>query len=108
MPKAFRKVASSIFAPSKAEPIWILSEPVIKVFANCGGAAVPPTPPLLLYAMQAGFQKPRTRDKDACKWGGCTPPPNPPACFNTMQAGFEEHRTINKNCVKHVVVMAFF
>ena len=59
------------------------------------------------YAMQAGFQKPRTRDKDVCKWGGAAPP-HPPAFFCAMQAIFQENRTINKNCVKHVVVMAFF
>ena len=71
MPKALRKVASSIFAPAKTDPIWTLSEPVIKVFAN-GGAA---NPPLFVYAMQAGFQEPRTRDKSVCKWGGgCAPP----------------------------------
>ena len=105
MPKALRKVASSIFAPAKTEPIWTLSEPVIKVFANWGGCA-PPTPPLFFDAMHAGFQKPRTRDKGVCKWGGCAPPT--PRFFNTMQAGFSrKNRTINKNCVKHVVVMAF-
>ena len=41
MPKALRKVASSIFAPAKTEPIWTLSEPVIKVFANGGGCQPP-------------------------------------------------------------------
>ena len=46
MPKALRKVASSIFAPAKTEPIWTLSEPVIKVFAMGGGLRPPPTPPL--------------------------------------------------------------
>ena len=64
MPKALRKVASSIFAPAKTEPIWTLSEPVIKVFA----------PPPFFYAMQAGFRRPRTRVKDV--WGGL-PPPTP-------------------------------
>ena len=41
MPKALRKVASSIFAPAKTDPIWTLSEPVIKVFANGGGCQPP-------------------------------------------------------------------
>ena len=108
MPKALRKVASSIFAPAKTEPLWILSEPVMKVFAN-GGSCAPPNPPAFFFhVMQDGFQTPRTRDKDVCKWGGVCAPPNPPACFNTMQAGFQENRTINKKCVKHVVVLAFF
>ena len=40
--------------------------------------------------------------------GVAVPPPNHPLFFNSMQAGFQEKRTINKNCVKHVVVMAFF
>ena len=53
MPKTLRKVASSIFAPAKTEPIWTL---------------------------EAGFQKPRTGDKDVCKLGGgaAPPPPQPP------------------------------
>ena len=59
-------------------PIWTFSEPVIKVFANAGDA------------MQAGFQKPRTRDKGVCKWGGAAP--NPPAFFNTIQAVLKENR----------------
>ena len=67
----------------------------------------PPTPRLLFCAMRAGFQKPRTRDTGVCKWGGLRPS-NPGAFFDTMQAGFQENHTINKNCVKHVVVMAFF
>ena len=54
------------------EPIWTLSEPVTKVFAN-GGAAPPPTPQLF---------------------------------FCTMQARKSHHQ--HKNCVKHVVVVAFF
>ena len=91
MPKALRKVASSIFAPAKTEPIWTLSEPVIKVFANWGGCA-PPTPPLFFDAMHAGFQKPRTRDKGVCKWGGLRPPPTP-RFFNTMQAGFSRKKS---------------
>ena len=36
--------------------------------------------------------------------GGAAPPPTPPL-FYAMQAGDQENR---KNCVKHVVVMAFF
>ena len=64
MPTALRKVASSIFAPAKTEPVWTLSAPVIEVFAN------------------GGFQKPRTRDKDVCKWGELPrPPPQPPRFF---------------------------
>ena len=80
MPKAFRKVASSIFAPAETQPRGTLSELVIKVFANGGGGAAPPLPPTPFFfnAMQAGFQKPRTRDKDVCKWGG---PPQPPSLF---------------------------
>ena len=46
LPKALRKLASSIFAPAKTEPIWTLSEPVIKVFANGGGCAPPNLPAL--------------------------------------------------------------
>ena len=45
MPKALCKVASSIFAPAKTEPIRTLSEPVIKVFATGGGGLRPPPPP---------------------------------------------------------------
>ena len=37
--------------------IWTLSEPVIKVFANGGGAAPRPTPPLFFCAMQFWFLK---------------------------------------------------
>ena len=67
---------------------------MIKVFANGGGLRPPPNPAAFFYyAMQAGFQKPRTRDKDVCKW----------VC--AMQAVFQENRTINKDFVKH---MAFF
>ena len=106
MPKALRKVASSIFAPAKTEPIWTFSEPVIKVFVNGGGGRSPPPTPLLFFnAMQAGFQKPRTRDKDVC--APPPPPPPTPRFFCAMQAVFQENRTINKNCVKHVVVVAF-
>ena len=57
-----------------------------------GGAAPSPTPSLDFFdAMQAGFQKPRTRDKGVCQSGGAVPPP--PA-LNIMHAGFQENRTI--------------
>ena len=71
MPKALRKVASSIFAPAKTEPIWTLSEPVIKVFAHGGGCAPPPPRPTpMLFCLTPCIQTPRTRDKGVCKWGG--------------------------------------
>ena len=53
MPKALRKVASSIFAPAKTEPIWTLSEPVIKVFAKGGGC--PPQPLCFFSLRHAGW-----------------------------------------------------
>ena len=42
-----RKVASSIILPAKTEPIWTLSEPVIKTLClqMGGGCDPPPTPP---------------------------------------------------------------
>ena len=52
---ALRKVASSIFAPAKTEPIWTLSEPVIKVFVNGGGGRSPPPTPLLFFLRHAGW-----------------------------------------------------
>ena len=39
------KVASSIILPAKTEPIWTLSEPVIKTLCLQMGGAHPPPPP---------------------------------------------------------------
>ena len=87
MPKALRKVASSIFAPAKTEPIWTLSEPIIKVFAHGGGGCAPPNPPA--FCMQAGFQKPRTREKDFAN-GGAAPPPQPQLFFAPCRLSFKK------------------
>ena len=48
------KIAAAIILAAKTKPIWTLSEPVIKVFAN-GGGLPPPQPPRFFLAMQAGF-----------------------------------------------------
>ena len=92
------RLTSSIFAPEKTEPIWTLSEPVIKVFANGGGLRPPPPnpPAFFLTPRRLVFKNPEPSDIGVCKWG--LRPPNPPAFFNTMQAGFQENRSINKNC----------
>ena len=49
-----------------------------------GGCALPN--PAAFYAMQAGFQEPRTRDKGVCKWGGLPPPPT--TAITTLAATF--------------------
>ena len=55
------------------------------------------------------FKNPEPVIKMFANGGSCPAPrPNPPAFFCAMQAVFQKNRTINKNCVKHVVVMAFF
>ena len=102
---ALRKVASSIFAPAKTEPIWTLSEPVIKVFVNGGGGRSPPPTPLLFFftPCRLVFKNP----EPVIKMFAPPPPPPTPRFFCAMQAVFQENRTINKNCVKHVVVVAF-
>ena len=104
-PPTPRRLTSSIFAPAKTGPIWTLSEPVTKVFANGGGS--PPTPPLF-FLMPYRFKNPEPVINGVCKLGGLRPPHHPPRLKNTMQPGSQESRTINKNCIKHVVVMAFF
>ena len=105
MPKALRKVTSSIFAPAKTEPMWTLSEPVIKVFANGAGAAPSPTPPLFFMPCRLVYKNPEPVTKMFANGGG--PPPQPRRFFCAMQAVFQENRTINKNGVKDVVVMEF-
>ena len=60
------KIASSLIPPAQTAPIWTLSEPVIKVFANGGGSA-PAQPPQLFYAMQAGFQEHRAINTNCVK-----------------------------------------
>ena len=99
MLKALRKVASSIFAPAKTEPIWTLAEPVIKVFANPGGCAPPQPPGFYFTPCRLVFKNSEPVIKVFANGGGLRPR-NPPACLCAMQAVFEENRTINKNFVK--------
>ena len=100
MPKASRKVASGIFAPAKTEPIWTLSEPVIKVFENGGRAR-------FFSPCRLVFKNPEPVIKMFANGGGCAPPPNPPL-FLRHAGCLSRNRTNNKNCVKHVVALAFF
>ena len=74
MPKALRKVASSMFAPAKTEPIWTLSKPVIKVFVNGGGGL-----PLFCMPCRLVLKNPEPATKMFANGGGAAP--NPPAFF---------------------------
>ena len=61
------KVASSIILPAKTEPIWTLSEPVIKTLCLQMGGCPPPQPPLSFQAVQACCQAHRTMNKTSIK-----------------------------------------
>ena len=90
------RLTSSIFAPAKTEPIWTLSEPVIKVFANGWGCAPPPPPQpprfFFLTPCRLVFKNPEPMIKVFANGGGPPAPPTP-RFFYTMQAGFQENRT---------------
>ena len=70
---------TSIILPAKTEPIWPLSEPVIKT--SC-------------VQMGGG--------------GGAAPPPNPPVFVNTVQAFFQEHCITSKTCFARIIVIDLF
>ena len=73
----------------------------------CKWGRLPPNPPAF-FLMPYRFKNPEPVINGVCKLGGLRPPHHPPRLKNTMQPGSQESRTINKNCIKHVVVMAFF
>ena len=76
------KATSSIILPAKTEPIWPLSERVIKTTCvQMGGAAPPPTPPLFFLRRadllsRTSYHQPELFQKSIMQAdGGATSPP---------------------------------
>ena len=102
--------------PATTEPIWTLSEPMMKTYIGFahGGQGLGPQPPCFLFipciACCQDMDPVRTRSAYVhlvCKWVAGSPLPTPRFLFVPCLTCCQEHRTVRKNSVSHISVEVF-